>query len=113
MMALMARAAPRPRRDRSLWLPWPGVAIGSVGRNEQPRRGDLDPDVARDVDVADPASAEHGPGARGEVGGSHNGHGARQRAGREHRDLLDCPGDIAWFQSSLDLDGKDRALAGG
>ena len=81
-------------------MPWPGVAFGPVGGNEQPRRRDLDPGVARDIDVADPAIAKQGPGARGEIGGRQDRYGARQDAGRERRDLLDGLENVAWFRSS-------------
>ena len=89
-----------------LVVSWPRVALGPVGRNEQPRRRDLDPGVARDVDVADPAGAKQGPGARGEIGGRYNGHGARRSAGRDRREPLDCLKNVARLESSLDLDGR-------
>ena len=53
-----------------LVIPWPGIAIDPVRRNEQPRRGSFDTDVARGVDVADAAVTKEGTGAGGEVGGS-------------------------------------------
>ena len=37
----------------------------------------------------------------------------RGRTGRDRRELLDCMEDVAWFQSSLDLDGEDCGLTRG
>ncbi|MYD88102.1 MAG: hypothetical protein F4018_09930 [Acidobacteria bacterium] len=51
--------------------------------------------------------------ARRQIGGRHDRHGTRRRTGRDRRELLDCMEDVAWFESSLDLDGEDCGLTRG